>query len=71
MIDNRIIFLIAGIVIALLICYYLHREVRSTRIRVSDMERVIGVHNNAIETLQAPPPTEDLPDPEEVPVKEE
>ena len=62
--ENRFAVLVGGIVVSLLICYYLNRELTSTRTRVNDMERAVTMHHRAFESLQDN--TNDTGDDEEV-----
>lgn len=62
--ENRFAVLVGGIVVSLLICYYLNRELTSTRTRVNDMERAVTMHHQAFESLQGN--TNDTGDDEEV-----
>ena len=50
--NNKFALLIGGIVVSLLVCYYLNRELSTTRTRVSDVERAVTMHNKAFESLQ-------------------
>ena len=51
--NNKFALLIGGVVISLLVCYYLNRELSTTRTRVSDVERAITMHNKTFESLQS------------------
>ena len=62
--ENRFAVLVGGIVVSLLICYYLNRELTSTRTRVNDMERAVTMHHRAFESIQDN--TNDAGDDEEV-----
>lgn len=50
--NNKFALLVGGLVISLLVCYYLNRELNTTRTRVSDVERAVTMHNKAFESLQ-------------------
>ena len=67
--DNKFAILIGGIVFSLLICYYLQREIKSTRARVSDVERAVTLHHKAFESLGGPDDSEEKG--EGAPVEEE
>lgn len=52
--ENKLAVLIGGIVISLMVCYYLNRELSSARVRISDVERAVTMHHKAFEELNAP-----------------
>ena len=58
--ENKLAVLIGGIVISLMICYYLNRELSSARVRISDVERAVTMHHKAFEELNAPEEEEEI-----------
>tara|TARA_R110001592_G_C12830969_1_gene719913 strand:- start:383 stop:601 length:219 start_codon:yes stop_codon:yes gene_type:complete len=65
--ENKLAVLIGGIVISLMVCYYLNRELSSARVRISDIERAVTMHHKAFEDLNTP--EEEVQDTQEVAVE--